>query len=81
MEPSNHEAEATTKRFYEVFTFTIVPLIYLSTNGSKLSNNPNNYRLNTAQVTPTAHYEYNISIHIQKEEPMLLGLGPHPRGF
>jgi len=82
LKPWSHKgdkAKATTTRFSEVFTFTIVPLIYLFTNGSKLSNHPNTCRLNKIEVTSTTNYECNLSKHIQKEESMLLGLVPNPR--
>ena len=82
LKPWSHkgdEAEATTTIFSEVFTVTIVPLIYLSTNGSKLSNHPNTCSLNKTKITSTSKCECNLSIHVQKEEPLLLGLGPNPR--
>jgi len=84
LKPWSHkgdEVESTITRISKVFTFTIVPLIYLFTNGSKLSNHPNTCILNKLEITSAANYEYNLSIHIQREERLLFGLVPKLRAL
>lgn len=53
-------------------------LLELSTNGRKLIKSTDACKLTTPKLV-YSNYETNLSIHIQQEEPLLLGLGLNPR--